>query len=236
MKLHALLIQSILFVLIWCSSAAAIGPERLVYDVSWSGLNAGSAVLEVAAQGDDFHILNTITSNSFVSVFFRIDDRSESVVTRTVKPKSFREKISEGRFRAHREATFNFTSLKAESKDLLSNTVKRADITARTYDNLSSIYFLRSHQLAPGQTISFDIYDTKQLWKAEAKVVHREEITTPRGKIKTIVVTSQLTRDGVHAKVGNPTFWFTDDSQHIPVRIKTQLKVGEITLTLAREK
>lgn len=222
--------------IIWCSSAAALGPEKLVYDVSWSGLNAGSAVLEVAPHGEDLRILNTITSNSFVSVFFRIDDRSESTVSRALKPKFFKEKISEGKYRAHREATFDFTTLKAESKDLISNTVKRAEITARTYDNLSSIYFLRSQQLAPGQSISFDIYDTKQLWKAEAKVGHREEITTPSGKFKTIVVTSQLTRDGVPAKVGNPTFWFTDDNRHIPVRIKTRLKVGEITLTLAREK
>ncbi|ACH40891.2 protein of unknown function DUF3108 [Citrifermentans bemidjiense Bem] len=236
MKFLALLIQSILLVAIWCSPAAAIGPERLVYDVSWSGLNAGTAVLEVAAQGDDFRILNTIASNSFVSVFFRIDDKTESTVSRSVKPKSFKEKISEGKFRAHREATFNFTTHQAESKDLLTNTVKRDAITARTYDNLSSIYFLRSLQLAPGQSISFEIYDTKHLWKAEAKVGHREEITTSLGKFKTIMVTSQLTRDGIPAKVGNPTFWFTDDNQHIPVRIKTQLKVGEITLTLAKEK
>jgi len=46
------------------------------------------------------------------------------------------------------------------------------------------------------------------------------------------MVTSQLKHNGVAARVGDATFWFTDDSRRIPVKITTKLKVGEITLML----
>lgn len=233
MKIPAILIQCILLLSTAASSGAAVmGPERLVYDVTWTGMKAGSAVLEVTPQGDDFRIVNTIRSSGLVSAFFKIDDKTEATVTREGRPKFFRESINEGRFQARREATFNFSALVADSKDLLKKTENREPITARTYDNLSSIYFIRYSDLEPGRSIQFDIYDTKRLWNTEARIVKRQEVATPLGKFKTIMVSSQLRHNGTPAKVGNPTFWFTDDGRRVPVKITTKLKVGEITLTL----
>ncbi|WP_275423276.1 DUF3108 domain-containing protein [Geomonas diazotrophica] len=86
--------------------------------------------------------------------------------------------------------------------------------------------------MTPGQSISFDIYDTQRLWNTEVRVVRRQELKTPRGTFKTVMVTSRLTHNGEAAKVGNATFWFTDDSRRVPVRISTTMKIGEVTLTL----
>lgn len=233
MKKPALLSQCILLVLILFSPAAALTvPERLVYDVTWTGIKAGSAVLEVTGKGDEFLIVNTIRSTGFVSAFFRIDDKTESVISRDGRPRFFKEDLKEGRFKARREATFNFTGLHADSRDLLKKTEKRDPISARTYDKVSSIYFIRNSELVPGHSIFIDIYDTKRLWNTEVRMVKRQEIDTPRGKFKTLMVTSELKHNGVLARVGNATFWFTDDNRRIPVKITTKLKVGEITLTL----
>lgn len=233
MKVLTLVAQNILLVTVLASPAAAlIAPERLVYDVTWTGMKAGTAVLEVTAQGDEFRVVNTINSTGFVSTFFRIDDRIETVMSPGGRPRYFGKKISEGNSRGRREATFDFGRLHADSKDLQNKTEKRVPITARTYDELSSIYFLRCCDLVPGQSLFFDIYDTKRLWTAEARVVKREDVVTPLGKFKTLMVTSQLRHNGVAGSIGNPTFWFTDDSRRIPVRIRTKLKAGEITLTL----
>ncbi|HBA88852.1 MAG TPA: DUF3108 domain-containing protein [Geobacter sp.] len=233
MKRLAVVIQSILFVaLLFSPALAVIAPEKLVYEVKWGGIKAGSAILEATAEGNEIRIVNTIRSTGLVSAFFSIDDKTESVISREGKPRIFKENINEGRFKARKEVSFNFTDLFADGKDLLKKIEKRDAISARTYDNLSSIYFIRSTKLVPGQSIYFDIYSFKHLWNTEVRVVKREEVTTPLGRFKTIMVTSQLKYDGVPARVGNATFWFTDDSRRIPVRITTQLKVGEITLTL----
>lgn len=233
MKKIAKLLQVLLLVILPSTSASAVTvPERLVYEVKWSGIKAGTAVLEAVPHEEGVRIVNTIRSTGFVSAFFRIDDRSESVVSKEGMPVSFSENVNEGRFKARREVSFDFASLNADTRDLLSKGEKRDRITSRTYDNLSSIFFIRSGRLVEGETIAFDLYDSKKLWNARVRVVKRQELSTPLGKFKTVMVTSQLSRDGVPARVGNATFWFTDDSRRIPVRIDTRLKVGEVTLML----
>lgn len=226
---HAVLI---IFLLAALPASAFTVPERLVYDASWSGFKAGTAVLEVTPQGDDLHLSNSIRSTGAVSAFFKISDLTESVVTRAGKPRFFKENKREGSYRALRQTTFNFTALQADSVDLLKKVERTVAITNRTYDSLSSIYFIRHSDLSPGRSIIFDLYDGKRLWRAEVRVLQRQEIKTPLGKFRTVMVASQLKRNGETAKVGNATFWFTDDSRRIPVQIATAMKVGEVTLTL----
>lgn len=237
MKTILLLAQSILLLLLlFVSTASALTvPEKLVYDVSWTGIKAGSAVQEVAFQGDDLHIVNTIRTSGLVSTVLSVDEKTESVIpsqSPASLPKFFRENIKDGKRHTRKEASFDFSSLYVHTKDLLKQTEKRDPISNRTYDSLSSIYFIRSGQLTPGQSIHFELYDFKHLWNAEVQVVKREKIRTPLGKFETLKVTSQLTSNGVPARVGNMVVWLTDDVRRIPVRITVALKVGEITLTL----
>lgn len=220
-------------VLLLSPAFAQMVPERLEYEASWSGINAGSAVLEVVEHGDGYRILNTIGSSGAVSSFFRIDDRIESEVSRSGSPVFFRKNLKEGRYRAHREITFDFKALNAHVSDLIKKTKKNDPIPAGTHDTLSSIYFIRYSDLEPGRTIRFHIHDAKRLWQAEAKVVRRQQLTTRAGTFKTIMVTSKLSRGQETSRIGSATFWFTDDSRRIPVRVSTNIKVGEITLTLA---
>ena len=217
-------------------ASAIVIPEQLVFDVRWKGIKAGTAEQTATAQGGEITIVNTLRSSKLVSAFFAIDDRTESVISRGGKwkglPVLYRENINEGKRHKQREARFNFSSRTVDSTNILENSRKKDPITATTHDKLSSIFFIRSVNLVPGQSVFFHLYDLKRLWNVEAKVVKREEIRTPLGKFKTIVVTSQLTHKGVVAKVGNGTFWFTDDSRRIPVRIRTTINAGEMTLTL----
>ena len=219
-------------------ASALTVPEKLVYSVSWTLLHAGSAVQEITPQGDDLRIVNTVRSSGMVSSIFSVDDRTESVIYHKSGapffglPYFYQERINEGKTHSRKEARFDFAHLKVRVKDLLGKTEKTDPISPQTYDSLSSIYYIRSRELVPGQTILFDIYDFKHLWRTEVKVVKREEISTPLGKFKTIKVTSALSFNGVPARVGNGTVWLTDDSRRIPVKIVTELKVGELTMTL----
>lgn len=237
MRTLILLIRSLLLVMLMAASAAAFAiPEQLVFDVTWKGIKAGTAVQTVTVYGDELTIVNTLRSSGLVSAFFAIDDRTESVMYYGGRwkglPMVYRETIREGKRHKEREARFDFARRTVVSKDLLEKTSKNDTISALTHDKLSSIYFLRTTELVPGQSIYFQLYDSKRLWNVEAKVVKREEVGTPLGTFKTLVVTSQLTSNGEPAKVGNGTFWLTDDSRRIPVKVQTTIKAGEITLTL----
>jgi hypothetical protein len=156
----AFLAQIILLLLAWsvASASALPTPERFVYDASWGGVSVGSAVQTVTARGDEIAIVNTIRSSGLMSAMFSIDDVMESVVAAGEgaegKPKAYRENIKEGRYRARKEGRFDFANLTVDSTDLLKKTERSDTISENTYDSLSSIYFIRSRELAPGQTFS----------------------------------------------------------------------------------
>jgi hypothetical protein len=212
--------------------------EKLVYDVSWSGLKAGTAVQEVTVRRDELHIISTTRSASWINTFFRVDDRTESVLVRGNgadhfgTPKYFRERINEGRFHSLKEAHFYPQTLTVGTKDLIKNAEKTDPITNRTFDILSSIYVVRNMELIPGKSVFIDIYDCKKLWNTEVRVLRREEINTPLGRFKTLVVIPRLKSEGLFARAGEVTIWLTDDSLRIPVKMTTKVRLGKITADL----
>jgi hypothetical protein len=240
MKNLALLIFSVpLFVSVFALPASALSiPERLVYDVSWTGIKAGTAVQEVTSHGGEIHIVSTVHSAGWITPIFPVEDRTESVLARSDgpaalgMPKSYSEKINEGKTHTLKEALFDQARLKVETKDLLKKTEKSDAISARTFDSLSCVYFVRSSELVVGKSLFIDIYDCKRLWNTEVQVVRREEIRTPLGRFKTIVVKPLLKAEGFFARTGDVTVWLTDDSLRIPVKMTTKVKLGKITAML----
>jgi hypothetical protein len=237
-KIALLALCAFLAVPLSFSHASAITvPERLVYDVSWTGLSAGTTVQEVSGNGDELRIVSTTRSNGWMNAFYSIDDRTESIISRGQgsdfgTPKSYREKLKEGRYRAQKEARFDPESLKVETKDLIKKTEKTEAIGPRTFDSLSVIYYIRSMDLEPGKTLHVNIYDCKRLWKSEVQVLRREEIDTPVGRFKTLVVHPVLHAEGFKGKPADVTVWVTDDALRIPVKMSTKMKVGRINANL----
>lgn len=220
------------------SASAFSAPEKLIYDVTYTGVKSAVTVHEVSEHGDELRMVSTTKSTSWMSTFFPIDDRTESVLTRGDgadfgTPKYYRQRISEGNYRALREAHFDPQRQSVETRDLIKRKVKTEPMGARTYDSLSCIYFIRTLDLAPGKSVSLNIYDAKRVWKAEIKVLRREEVRTPLGKFKTVVVQPQLrSPDGKPPRAGDMTVWITDDQRRIPVMMTSKAKVGKITATL----
>lgn len=217
------------------SSALTI-PEKLVYNISWTGVSAATSVQEVSASGKEVRIVSSTRSKGWVHTFFKVDDRSESVIDRSEggfgKPKLYRTQVKEGNYRVLKEAQFDPQNLKVEMKDQIKKTEKTEQISTKTFDTLSSIYYLRSLDLEPGKTVNLDIYDCKRLWKAEVKVLRREEVETPVGKFKTVVIKPTFRSEGATPRTGELLVWVTDDAKRIPVKIATKVKVGSINATL----
>ena len=232
------LLATLLACLFASSSYALSVPEKLLYEVSWTGITAGTAVQEVTSQDGEIRIVYTVHSNGWLDTFFPIDDRTESVLSRGRggeqfgPPRLFMEKINEGKTHTWKESQFDQSRLKADTKDLLKKSEKSDAISAITYDTLSCVYYIRARELVPGSTINFDVFDLKRLWNAEVRVVKREEISTSLGRFKTIVVAPTLKSEGVKTRIDYLTVWLTDDARRIPVKMKVKLKIGEFTAKL----
>src|SRR5512137_578195 len=149
--------------------AAFAVPERLVYDVSWSGIKAGTAVQEIVPSGDSVTITSTARSADWLSVFYKVDDHIEAVMARGENgqlfgmPRIYRENLSEGRTRFHKEVTFDHASRNAVIVNFLDKSRINFVITPITFDSLSSFYFARLQNMEIGKSYYIDVFDGKRL-------------------------------------------------------------------------
>lgn len=220
------------------SASAFPMPERLEFEISYTGIPAGRAVQEVTLEGSEVHIVSTAKSADWLKVFFPVEDRIESVLISGSPPlyigvpRLYRERIREGWTRFQKDAVFDRRKLEVHTKDLLKNSETTKSITRRTYDTLSSFFYFRSIPLQVGTSYYIDIFDCKKLWNTEVRVLRREVIETPLGTFKTVVIKPLLKSEGIFARTGDMHIWLTDDERRIPVLMKSKVKIGSITATL----
>ena len=100
------------------------------------------------------------------------------------------------------------------------------------FDPLSLVFHLRDLPLQPGTVERFTVFADGKVYTLEAKVTKRESLSTPAGNFNTVAVEPKMLAGGLFREEGDLTIWYTDDARHIPVRIKSDLKVGSIVATL----
>lgn len=225
------------FSLVTTATAFSI-PERLEFEISYTGITAGHAVQEVKQVGDEILIVSTAKSVDWINLFFPVDDRIESILVSGIPPlyigvpRLYRERIREGWTRFQKDAVFDRQKLEVTTKDLLKKTETNQKISQKTYDMLSSFFYFRSVPLEVGTSYFIDIFDCKKLWNTEVQVLRREEIETPLGRFKTVIIKPLLKSEGIFARTGDMHIWLTDDERRIPVLMKSKVRIGSITATL----
>src|SRR5581483_10507663 len=112
------------------------------------------------------------------------------------------------------------------------HTPQEVAVPRPVFDPLSLVYHLRALELQPGRTQSFTVLADGKVYKLDARVTGRETLQTPAGTFRTVVVEPRMLAGGLFKDEGSLTIWYTDDARHIPVRIRSDVKVGSITASL----
>jgi len=235
MMLFAFLGMTVLFVAVNVSAMTI--PEKLVYDLSWTGIKAGTATQEIFTDKGDTKIISIARSADWISVFFPVEDRIESILSKNPEskiglPKMYSIKIREGKHRRDKEIHFNHAKGIAHYKDNLNGDKRELPISASTLDTLSSFYFVRTLKLEVGKSVYLTILDNMKTWTVEVQVLRKEKIKTALGTFDTIVIKPLMKSEGIMDKKGEMVIWLTDDSRRLPVKMQTKVKVGSITATL----
>lgn len=221
------------------SSAFSV-PEKLIFDLTWTGVKAGTAVLEVMDEKETVRVISTANSAKWVSVFYTVDDRVEAVLSKGKsqifigQPKNYRLKIREGKHRRDKEIVFDHVKHTALFIDNLDKDKDRKEypVPENVFDPLSVLYYVRTMKLEVGKPAYVDIFDSKKLWNVEIQVLRKEKFSTILGEIDTIVIKPLLKSDGIFNRKGEVLIWLTDDKKRIPVKMQTKVAVGAITATL----
>jgi hypothetical protein len=219
-------------------SAAFTIPEKLVYDLAWTGVKAGTATLEVVNDKETLRVISTANSANWVSVFYKVEDRVETVLAKgksdifLARPQNYRLKLREGRHRRDKEVIYDHERKKAVFIDHLDNDRKEFAISEHAFDPLSVLYYVRTLKLEVGKSVYMDIFDSKKLWNVEVQVLRKERISSILGDVETVVVKPLMKSEGIFNRKGDMLIWLTDDQKRIPVKMQTKVAVGSITATL----
>jgi hypothetical protein len=210
--------------------------EKLVYSVQYGIINAGEASLEIRniSMFDSipcYNIVSNARTNDVFSVFFKVRDRFMSLMdTTNLVSVRYEKNIREGKFRRNESVVFDQREHRAIYKD------KEVPIAPRTQDVLTSMYYIRTLPLAPGQNIALANHTDGKNYPLLIKVLKRERVTVEAGTFDCLVVEPFLRGPAIFQQKGRVTVWVTDDQYRIPVLVKSKVVIGSVSGVLTSYK
>jgi len=217
------------------SKTALLKPwrEKLYFELYWLGIYVGNATFEAVHNNGELKIISQAHSTPFVSTFYKVEDYAESRIVDGV-PVYFRIKQQEGKYRSNKETIFDQNGKKVTFFNHLKETKDEHAMTGHElWDVISGFYYLRTHSMETGKTISLTIFDSNKFLTAEVTVVGRERLEDVNQKgVDTVIVKPVLNSDGLFKNKGTILVWFTDDEQRIPVKMETEVPVGKVIAKL----
>jgi hypothetical protein len=105
-------------------------------------------------------------------------------------------------------------------------------------DLVSTVYFLRAAELAPGKAFCFDLVANRRYWRLEgALAAGTERVETPLGPFETIRFDAKLTRlatpDDPNVRTRPLHLWFSSDDRRVPVAAVTEVDLGPVRALIA---
>ena len=210
--------------------------ETLDYSLTWLKLSGGAARFTIGlAPGapERLRITSVARSSSGFARIYRVRDEIVSFVDRVL----FTTITYEKHLREGTSKKDDVTTVDRAHGLIVRRRPGKADKVVHTtepvFDPISLIYQFRRLDLSPGSHVHFMVTGDGKLYAVDADVVAREDITTPLGTFRTVAVQPQMSAGGLFADEDSKlTIWYSDDVRHLPVRIRSDVKIGSITATI----
>lgn len=216
-------------------------PEKITLQVSWGMLDVGEATLAVSRLvmfngRPAYHLVSEARSNSFCDTFYRVRDLNESWLdARTLTSLGYSKKLREGGFFRDEWVLYDrdagtFVARRVDKNGNFA--VRTGTIPAQVQDILSSIYYVRSQDLAGRSEVIVDV-NTPDNWPLSVKVKERETVKTHLGRFKSVLVEPEMRREGLFVQKGKRLrLWLSDDAQKRPLLMKVEVFFGHVTASL----
>ena len=206
--------------------------EKLLYDVSFAGIKAGNAYLEVINDNEskihnEIHIrFAAKTSFPFSSVYL-IDDQIDTWLDiNDLYTKKIKRSIKQGNYKKESE-TKNYyeKSISVTNKDTTL-------INGFLFDPYSLFYLLRTKPLILGQTIKINTFNGKKITPIQIVTKAEETINTVFGSFNCLVIKPFREGSTLLKNKGDMMIWFSNDKKRLPIQIKIKLQYGSMLLKI----
>jgi hypothetical protein len=210
--------------------------ETLDFDLTWVVITGGSMRMTIGPQpgdGTHFRITSIAASSPSFAKIFSVRDAIESYVNRDDFSTVRYEKHLDERGRRKDDSTVIDERRRIATRRRPNHSTQEISVVKPVFDPLSLVYHLRELDLSPGKVHRFNVFADGKFYTLEADVTGRESVDTPAGTFQAVVVEPKMLSSGLFRDENSRlTIWYTDDVRHLPIRIRSGVKVGTITATL----
>jgi hypothetical protein len=206
--------------------------ERLTYNVSFTGITAGHASLEVVNDTvvnnyHQLHIRFNARTTFPVSSIYTINDQVDTWLdSKYLYTKKLTKNIREGNYKND-----SYTIIDYDQSIAITNG-DTVIIDQFLRDSYSLFYFLRTIPLIIGETIDFTAFDGKIITPFQVITKTKETINTMAGTFPCLVVKPFREGTTLLKNKGDMMIWFSDDKIRLPIQIRIKLKYGSMLLKL----
>lgn len=217
------------------------GPgEKLTYEIHWTFIHAGDAVLEVMPDTEmngvpARHFKATAKTVPWVDKIYKVRDTMEAWTDMDVTH-ALRYKKDQNEGTYHKKVDLIFDKEKNQSLRYVRGELKHTlDQPVDVFDPMSILFSFRKNILYKTMKFGANVTDGKKAVVGEAFVEGVETVETPMGDIRAFKVRLDIKHlSGVFKKSKDAELvvWFSADARRIPVKVRSKVKVGHFTLEL----
>jgi hypothetical protein len=213
--------------------------EELNYILHYGFINGGAATIKVEnAKINDINVLHASAiakTTGIADKLFRVVDIYESYFTidKNLPVKAIRN-IKEGNYKYYDEVTFNRTD-----NTVLSQKTGIHKVPENVLDMVSAFFYIRRVDFAKvkvGDTLYVDTFFGDDLFPFYIIFQGRETISTDAGKFRCLKFLPIVEPGRIFKENDDMLFWFSDDQNKIPVRVKFDMIVGSFKCDLVSYK
>lgn len=210
--------------------------ELLEYDIDALGAKAGSMVMRVLPPRPDGHLTIEISveTNAFFSKVRRVKGTGTSTLDpKTLRPLHYLEDSRENDL--HRVADVTF--LKGHVAKLTSTIQGETTSVELKWGNdiadlTGALFLLRSLPLRAGQSLCFDVYAIRRIWRVWGKVLPREHVSLPLGEFEAWHLAGDAARLDSPDQRREIHVWVSDDARRLPLGALGSIDLGAVRATL----
>jgi len=208
--------------------------EQLEFNLKYGIIPAGHSSMKVTGiekvHGHTTYKIESRTrSSNFVDTFYKVRDEITTWVdTATLATVQFTKSLHEGKYRKNYSVWFDYENMRAYS------TEDTLEINSPMQDVLSLFYYIRSLDLADGDTIKLKNYDNDKISPFFLRVTGKERMVVPAGSFTCFVIQPFADSDFLFKYEGEAKIWLSMDRRRLPIYVKSKASFGSMILELEK--
>jgi hypothetical protein len=221
--------------------------ETFTYKVGF-GIFGHAGDIVIAGQNDasagQDHIRITVDTRSrgIVRGLYEFDNKAVALIDRpTARLLSVKETGADPKRPIDNEFVIDYAKRRATYTDRV-RTGRSAELAlpegGDPIDLISALVQTRDWSLKPGEKRDVVMQFGRDFYAISLHAVGFEEVRTPMGKYKTLVLVPRMEKDpkGLFKKGGEIKVWIAQDGSRLPVKMQLKLNFGSATLSLSSYK